>query len=154
MSIKSKLIIYILLGLAVIIQLIPVNLPENNPRTDNDIIIAEDIPDDITTILITACYDCHSNQVIYPWYSYVAPVSWLVARDVRVGVPALNLSEWDALSKRQKLKSLDQIADEIRSGNMPFPIYKITHPEARLTDTQRENLVKWTDDMTEKVFEE
>ena len=154
MNQKTKLIIYIIVGLAIVIQFIPANLPENKPPTDFDIMIAESIPDDISVILRQACYDCHSNQVIYPWYSYVAPVSWLVARDVRVGVPELNFSEWGALTKRQKLKLLDKIADEISAGSMPFPIYKITHPEARLTDEQRASIVKWTEYLTEKVFEE
>ena len=154
MSKRTRIIIYLLLGLVIIIQFIPVDLPENKPPTDNDIMIVESIPDNISIILSKACYDCHSNQVKYPWYSYVAPVSWLVARDVRLGVPALNLSEWGAMTKRQKLKSLDQIGDAVKSGTMPFPVYKITHPEARLTEEQTNNIVKWTEKLTEKVFEE
>jgi len=154
MSKRTRIIIYLLLGLVIIIQFIPVDLPENKAPTDNDIMIAENIPQDISIVLSESCYDCHSNQVHYPWYSYVAPVSWLVARDVRVGVPALNLSEWGTLTKRQKLKSLDQMGDAVKSGNMPFPIYKITHPEARLSDEQREDFVLWTETLTEKVFEE
>jgi len=154
MNKKTKIIVYVLLALIVAIQFVPVKLPENKPGSDNDLMVAETIPEDIAIILSNACYDCHSTQVRYPWYSHIAPVKWLVVRDINLGVADLNFSEWDAMTKRQKLKSLDQIADDVKSGTMPYPIFKIMHPEARLTDDQVNDIVTWTDDLIEKIFEE
>lgn len=82
----------------------------------------------------TACADCHSNETVYPWYSYIAPVGWLVARDVQKGRDHLNVSTNHCVE-------LDEIEEVIREGEMPLPIYTITHPDAILTDAQRETLI-------------
>lgn len=80
------------------------------------------------------CTDCHSNETFYPWYSYIAPVGWLVAHDVHEGRDALNIStdrriEWD------------EMVEVIEEGEMPPPSYLIMHPEANLTDAQKETLM-------------
>lgn len=81
-----------------------------------------------------ACADCHSNETVYPWYSYIAPVGWLVAHDVHEGRDELNIStdrrvEWD------------EMIEKIEEGEMPLPIYVIMHPEANLTAAQQETLM-------------
>lgn len=148
-----QLSIIILFGVFVIIQFIPVDRPEYIETTYN-FSKAEKIPDDISILLVNACFDCHSNQVRYPWYSFVAPVSWLVAKDVRKGKKHLNFSVWGTLSKKEQLKVLDKIADEVKEGEMPMKIYPYLHPEARLSDADRQKIVDWSEKMAEKVFEE
>jgi hypothetical protein len=81
-----------------------------------------------------ACADCHSNETVYPWYAYVAPVGWLVAHDVHEGREELNLStdnrvEWD------------EMIEVIEAGEMPLPIYRPLHPEANLTAAQQDTLI-------------
>ncbi len=81
-----------------------------------------------------ACADCHSNETVYPWYSYVAPVGWLVAKDVHDGRREFNVStnsrvEWD------------EMIEQIERGEMPLPVYLPMHPEANLTDAQKETLM-------------
>lgn len=122
----------------------------NNP---DDLILNNKLPDSVKQLLTNACYDCHSNESKYPWYSYVAPVSWLVARDIRMGREHLNFSDWESLSKMDKAKQLGEIAEEVEDGNMPMPIYILMHPEAKLTMNQRELLVNWTDEFAESLFE-
>ena len=105
-------------------------------------------------IFKNACYDCHSQLVKFPWYSHVAPVSWLVARDIKEGREHLDLSNWGNLSKKDKLKALDHIGEEVDKEKMPLKIYTIMHAEARLTRAEREIIVNWAETFAEKVFEE
>lgn len=79
-----------------------------------------------------ACLDCHSNETVWPWYSGIAPVSWLVQHDVTEGRAELNFSEWDRLQKEAK-----KAAEEVRDGKMPPRAYLLAHPEARLDPTER-----------------
>lgn len=150
---NSKKILLIVLAIVIIIQFIPADLPVvilNNP---NDLIANNDIPENIEAILRTSCYDCHSNETVYPWYSYVSPVSLLVSRDTRIGRDELNFSEWEKLDKIEKAEMLDEIAEEIEEGEMPMKIYPITHPDAKLSDSDREEMVLWAEIMAEGLFE-
>jgi len=123
----------ILFGL---IQLVPYGRQHTNPP-----VVQEPNWDDVQTrqLAVEACYDCHSNEVNWPWYSNVAPVSWLVQRHVNKGRRELNFSEWEEKDNRPKMAR--ELSKEIRKGKMPLRSYLITHPEARLTAEQRQQLV-------------
>ena len=123
----------ILFGL---IQLVPYGRQHTNPP-----VVQEPNWDDVQTrqLAVEACYDCHSNEVNWPWYSNVAPVSWLVQRHVNKGRRELNFSEWEEKDNRPKMAR--ELSKEIRKGKMPLRSYLITHPEARLTSEQRQQLV-------------
>ncbi len=151
---KLKIILIVLLVAFVVIQFIPSSRPDNQPANGQDIFEITDIPSDIGLILKNACYDCHSQAVKYPWYSYVAPVSWLVARDVKMGREHLDFGKWGELTKRKQIKVLAEIAEEVEEGNMPMPIYINMHPEADLTDEQRKLIISWSEQLAEKIFEE
>ncbi|MBA3873051.1 MAG: heme-binding domain-containing protein [Anaerolineae bacterium] len=84
----------------------------------------------------SACYDCHSNETRYPWYSHVAPVSWLIYDDINVARDSLNFSTW---SKREI--DVNDIIDQIQQGAMPLPIYLPLHSEAQLTAEQKAQLI-------------
>jgi len=83
-----------------------------------------------------ACFDCHSNETVWPWYSQIAPVSWLVANDVVGGRDTFNFSDWGAGHP-----GADQFGEEIAEGGMPLPQYLLMHPGARLTDAEKETLI-------------
>lgn len=83
-----------------------------------------------------ACYDCHSNETRWPWYSYVAPMSWLVRSDVESGRDKLNFSEWDRDSGEA-----DDAAEEIDDGSMPPANYKRLHSDAKLSDDEKRVLI-------------
>lgn len=146
----------ILLGLVVvfaIMQLIPPGAPENSEDLSKDLIANNTVPDDVAAMLKTSCYDCHSNQTDYRWYSHIAPVSFLVARDVREGREHLNFSEWESMSKMDRAEALDEMGEEIEEGEMPMKIYFITHSDATLTDAQRARLIEWGEEFAEALFE-
>jgi mono/diheme cytochrome c family protein len=84
-----------------------------------------------------ACYNCHSNETIWPWYSGVAPVSWLTQRDVNAGRRRLNFSEWS-----DPLSQPDDVVEEIQAGGMPPWFYVAMHPEARLTAEESAALIR------------
>jgi hypothetical protein len=92
---------------------------------------------DTRELAAKACFDCHSNETAYPWYSYVAPVSWRIQDDIKQGRSKLNFSEWD-LPQREA----NGAAEELQKGKMPLPIYLPTHPEAQLTADERQALVR------------
>ncbi|MBM3943265.1 MAG: cytochrome C [SAR202 cluster bacterium] len=87
-------------------------------------------------LTVRACFDCHSNETVWPWYSNVAPVSWLVQRDVQEGRDELNFSQWDAGQEG------DHAAETVTDGSMPPRIYLLTHPAARLSDAERQVLAQ------------
>ena len=139
--------------LIIVLQLIPSGKPEVISDNQYDLILNNQLPDSVSHLLKAACYDCHSNETKYPWYAYVAPVSWLVSRDTRLGRAELNFSEWESLNKMDKAKFLGDISEEVEDGVMPMPIYILMHPEAKLTSSDRQMLVDWTDTFAESIFE-
>ena len=145
---------WILLALVILIQFYPCKIPDSVTENPKDLLLSEQIPEEISVLLKGACYDCHSNETTYPFYSYVAPFKWLITRDINLGRADLNFSEWGDLKKREKIKVLSEIAEEVEEGNMPFPPYKITHAEARLTDNQIKGLIAWTEGLSEKIMAE
>ncbi len=90
-------------------------------------------PQAVSLVINRACRDCHSNQTVWPWYSKVAPVSWLVARDVSEGRSRLDFSRWDIYSPEMTHIKLGQICRQVRSDDMPPGIYVQMHPEAKLS---------------------
>ncbi|NIR52640.1 MAG: cytochrome C, partial [candidate division Zixibacteria bacterium] len=86
-----------------------------------------------------SCFDCHSNETVWPWYSYIAPASWLVQKDVEEGREELNFSEWG--SGRDGEES-EEIVEMIREEKMPLENYLLLHPEAKLTNAEREQMIQ------------
>lgn len=152
-----KLGLSILGGLALVfvgIQFVPNELPAGEINNPGDIIQSGIVSQEVSGLLKTSCYSCHSNETIYPWYSYVAPSSWLVAKDVREGREELNFSTWQENDMIKKLGFLDDIVSEVGEGRMPMEIYTLMHPSAKLTDEQRELIVTWAEDTMDLVVEE
>jgi mono/diheme cytochrome c family protein len=124
------------LGLVVIgllIQAVPYGRGHDNPP-----VTAEPAWDSPATaaLVTTACGDCHTNTSVWPWYSNVAPASWLVQNDVDGGRKRLNFSEWNLPQAEA-----DEIIEQIRSGSMPPLQYKIIHRGAALSAAQRDQLI-------------
>lgn len=121
------------LGLLVLIQLVPYGRDHQNPD-----VVAEPSWDSPQTrdLAVRACFDCHSNETTWPWYSNIAPLSWLIQRDVDEGREHLNFSEWN---RRQRS---GESAETVREGEMPPPYYTVTHPNARLSDSEMQALAQ------------
>ena len=103
-----------------------------------------DVPAEVSTTLRNACFDCHSNETVWPWYSNVAPVSWWVIGHVDHARGHLNFSDWAAYEPDAAAHKLEEICEEVKEGNMPLERYPIMHPEARLDGGDIESLCAWT----------
>jgi cytochrome c551/c552 len=131
----------VLLGFVVVVvgaQLVPV--ARTNPPVTGDVAA----PPEVAALLRRACYDCHSNETVWPWYSRVAPVAWLVSHDVSEGREELNFSAWGDYPAKRRAKKLKESREEVEDGEMPPWYYLLMHPEARLDDAERARLLAWT----------
>ena len=123
--------------IALLIQAIPVR------RINGPVEADVKAPPEVESILRRACYDCHSNETVWPGYSRVAPASWLVAHDVHDGRNELNFSIWNRYDTVMRRKKLDRARDEVKSGDMPPAYYVWMHPNARLSDADKALLERW-----------
>lgn len=116
-----------------------------NPAVDPALDIKQvvQVPAEVQSLLKDACYDCHSNETQYPWYSQVAPVSWFVVNHIREGREALNFSTFGNLSAEDRAEAMEESAENIQEGEMPLESYVWMHPEAKLSDAQRTTLYQW-----------
>lgn len=137
---KSKTAIiavsFVLAGI-IAIQFIPVE--KSNPRATGDI----KMPEEVHSIIKRACYDCHSFETKWPWYSKIAPISMLIAKDVNKGREYLNFSIWEDLSEEGKQNLKNVIWEKISNDEMPLLQYRIAHSEAKLTDRDKETIRGW-----------
>jgi hypothetical protein len=121
----------------VVAQLIRVE--RTNPPVDAEIVAEPQV----RPLLRRACYDCHSHETAWPWYTWVAPVSWLVTHDVNHGREELDFSRFESYEAAKQLKSLRESAKEVEEGEMPLWYYVLLHPDARLGDEERRLLLNW-----------
>lgn len=133
-----KKIFLILVLVLIAIQFKPVE--RTNPPVTSDI----GAPENVKQILRTSCYDCHSNESIYPWYAYFAPVSWLVEHDILEAREEVNFSEWDKYSNEERAEIIEEIWELIDEGEMPLWYYIPAHPEAKLTGSEKEIIRTWS----------
>lgn len=151
---KSAKFLFIVLVLGfIVIQFIPSGIPENKPEDDCNIVNSELLSDSVSGLLRTSCFDCHSDQKDFPWYSRVAPVSWLLAKHINEGKSHLNFSEWEGYSKREKTGKLEDIKAELESGGMPPKSYLLMHPEAKMNPEEVTTLVTWAEEASSKILE-
>jgi mono/diheme cytochrome c family protein len=125
-------IVFVVVGAVIIIQAVPYGRHHINPP-----VLAEPNWDSPQTraLVARACFDCHSNETVWPWYSNVAPVSWLVQHDVDEARRAVNFSEWNRPQKEAR-----DSAKTVRDGEMPPWLYAIRHRSARLSAAEKEAL--------------
>ncbi|WP_167599221.1 heme-binding domain-containing protein [Chlorobaculum sp. 24CR] len=123
----------VILVVLILIQLIPGPSHENPPVTGTP---QWDSPR-TAELFKRACANCHSNETVWPWYSTVAPLSWIINLDVSVGRSKLNVSEWGRTGKNDG----DEAAGALRKGKMPPWFYMPAHPEAKLTAAEKDELV-------------
>ncbi len=127
----------VLTALFLLAQLVPVE------RTNPPVTGRVEAPGEVQDLLRRACMDCHSNETHWPWYGYVAPISWLLTRDVAEAREHLNFTTWDLYDAEERADLMEEIDEEVSSGAMPLKIYLPLHGEARLTQAEREMLVAW-----------
>lgn len=150
---KSKIFIAILVVVLILIQFYPADKPEVKTDNPGDLLKTEQVPVKVAEILKNACYDCHSNEPNFPWYASIAPVKWWVYDHIEEGREELNFSEWASLDKGDKAEKLDDIGSEVDEGEMPLKPYPLTHPEARLSDEDKQLIIDWAESYAEDLFD-
>ncbi len=134
-----KIMVWWVLGTFILLQFIWIDVPNPPKATPADEIKASP---KIKELLVRSCYDCHSNHTNWPWYSYVAPVSFEVRSHVKNGRKWLNFSIWNQYDEKKKQELLKGIAKAI-DWKMPPPDYMLMHKNARLTPEERAEIKKW-----------
>ncbi|MBS1573126.1 MAG: heme-binding domain-containing protein [Bacteroidetes bacterium] len=137
-------IILLVLGL---IQLIPVD--RNNPpvKGNEDFVKIFNTPSTVQEILKSACYDCHSNETIYPDYAYIAPISWAIKDHINEGREHLNFSVWATYNKDLKKNMLENAIADLEQNRMPMAGYMVYHPNSRLSDAQKKLVIRYLSDI-------
>jgi len=149
----SRITGILLLVVLIVIQFFPPD--RTNPPVDADVALGTktEVPPEIESILKKACYDCHSNETKWPWYSSIAPASWVIAHDVQEGRKHLNFSEWENYTIKKKQVHLDMICSNTVDGTMPLPAYLFLHGSAQLTDAEIDILCEWSEGERDRLIE-
>ena len=138
-----KRVLLVLLLVFVVIQFFRIDRTNPEVVKNNDLIAMTNPSEEVETILRSACYDCHSNETEYPWYSNVAPVSWWLKHHIDEGREHLNFSEWGTYPEKKRNHKLDECAEEVEEGEMPLPSYTWTHSNAKLSSEQIDLMEDW-----------
>lgn len=151
---NKKIALYTLGGLIAafgIIQLIPVGF--NNPPVvpEQDFLIANAAPENIRKVVRNSCYDCHSHESKYPWYSKVAPVSWMLKHHIDDGRKHLNFSTWTTYTPKRMDHKLEEFNEAITEGWMPMDKYLWMHKDAVLSPDEKNTLSNWVKEVRAKV---
>ncbi|MES2431668.1 MAG: heme-binding domain-containing protein [Bacteroidota bacterium] len=101
------------------------------------------VPDSVQSILQFSCYDCHSNNTSYPWYSNIQPMAWVMARHIKNGKDELNFSDFGSNTTRKQISKLKAIANQIKGDEMPLSSYKLMHNKANLTKEEKGIIMDW-----------
>lgn len=142
MSRRAK-IIWSIVAILVIMQFFRID-KTNPPVNDaDDFVKIYNTPDSIQTMIKTSCYDCHSNETVYPSYSNIAPISWVVKSHINEGRENLNFSEFGKYNDNQKRHGLEEAAEEIEKGKMPMGQYTMIHKDAKLSESQKKVLIDY-----------
>ena len=135
------------LGLIVLLVVIQAIRPArtNPPVDENSTIQAHsNITPEVAVIFERSCKDCHSSRTVWPWYSQVAPVSWLLVSDVNGARKEFSLSEWGSYDAKKQARKLQDMCEQVEKGEMPLGIYVALHPLAKLSDADKQTLCDWT----------
>jgi len=127
----------ILLVVSVGIQFVPTKLNQIEAIPKTDFLLVNNTPNDIGVLLLSSCYDCHSNNTNYPWYSKIQPIAWFLEGHIKEGKSELNFSEWANYSDRRKNSKLKSIISQIQDDKMPLLSYTIMHSDAVLSNSDK-----------------
>ena len=128
------------------IQLVPVNRDSPSVDPSRTIYANQPVPAGVKAVFERSCKNCHSNETSWPWYAYVAPASWVVARDVHQARKKMNFSDWGSYPAQRKEDRLEEICEQLTNGDMPDRKYAIFHRNARITPEERAAVCQWTED--------
>jgi len=150
MTIKKKII----LGLAVVLIAIQFFQPLRNQSdevTASHIERVYNVPQNVKAILVQSCYDCHSNNTRYPWYSRIQPGAWYMAEHIKNGKEELNFSDFGEYSARRQRNKFRAMAGQVKDGEMPLSSYTLIHRNAVLSPEDKQVLIAWFSTMEDSI---
>ncbi|MEZ7528515.1 MULTISPECIES: heme-binding domain-containing protein [Weeksellaceae] len=133
----------LVVAIVLVIQVIPVERNVSTVPPGQSFEKTEKVPANVAAILKVSCYDCHSNNTRYPWYSELQPGAWFMARHIKKGKEELNLDEFNDYSKRRKKAKIKSIISQIEKEEMPLKSYLLLHPDAGLTPNKKKVLLQF-----------
>ncbi len=135
----------------VLVQFLPLKKNSDTATGPADITKVYTVPDNVHQVLQKACYDCHSNNTTYPWYSHVQPVGWWLNDHVKEGKRHLNFAEFGSYISKRKIKKLKEVSGTINEGEMPLSSYTIIHTNARLSDEEKVLVTTWAASLAKQI---
>lgn len=150
MSRRQKILLSLFIAI-VIIQFIQPARNKSSGTASSDITEVLNVPPQVATILKRSCYDCHSNNTNYPWYSRIQPFGWMLAKHIRDGKADLNFNEFGVLSRRRQMTKLRGIANSVEDETMPLRSYVLLHPGAAISANEKSLLVDWATAMRDSL---
>ena len=131
----------LVVAIVLVIQVIPVERNVSTVPPGQSFEKTEKVPANVAAILKVSCYDCHSNNTRYPWYSELQPGAWFMARHIKKGKEELNFDEFNNYSKRRKKAKIKSIISQIEKDEMPLRSYRMMHGNARLSADEKKELL-------------
>jgi hypothetical protein len=146
----KKKILYGVIVIVIVIQFFRIDKSNPAITPSHDFIEMNQPAEEITTLLKSACYDCHSNETVYPWYTNIAPVSWWIKHHIEEGREEMNFSEWGTFKEKKQDHKLEESYEMLEEGEMPLDSYTWTHADAKLNPEQKELLIEFFKSLHEK----
>lgn len=139
----KKKIGFALIGVLVIMQFLHPTKNSSDTTSANEISAHYQVPENIQALLKSSCYDCHSNNTVYPWYTNIQPIGWWLQSHVNDGKRHLNFSEFASYPEKKAKHKFEEIEDAMTNGWMPLKPYTLAHSEARLSPEQYKAMALW-----------
>lgn len=150
MSITKKILIA-LFGVLIFIQFIKPVKNQSDAVTPNDIFANFQAADSTKQLIRSSCYDCHSNNTVYPWYAEIQPLAWWLADHVKEGKSELNFSEFASYKPKKADHKLEEVIEMIQESEMPLKSYTFIHGNAKLSDAQKTAIITWAEELRSQI---
>ncbi|HEU0109309.1 MAG TPA: heme-binding domain-containing protein [Flavisolibacter sp.] len=150
---KKKILIGILV-LLIVVQFIQPDLNKGSASSAQDVTHVVNVPDSVMSLLKTACYDCHSDNTRYPWYSKITPLNWWLKDHVDDGKKELNFSQFNKGTFKRKEHKMEEVAETVEKFEMPLKSYLWIHSEAKLNDAERKLLIDWATASRKQIMQD
>jgi Haem-binding domain len=148
---RLKKILLVLLVVFIVIQFIQPAKNKSEYPLPTDFTKLYTVPDSVQSVLQSACYDCHSNNTNYPWYSNIQPIAWIMAKHITNGKEKLNFGNFGSNTIRKQISKLKEISNQIKDDEMPLTSYKLMHSNARLSQNEKVLLMNWMQQTADSI---
>ncbi len=146
-----KKVLLSVVAVLIAIQFIHPKKNESTGLSENDISKLYAVPESVQTILAKACYDCHSNNTVYPWYNSIQPIAWMLNNHIKKGKRYLNFSEFASYKISSQYKKLEQCKEQLKENEMPLASYTWIHRNAILTVEEKAAITDWCDKIRDSI---